>query len=787
MKKKQEIKAGETSIMASSRKFSTLNIPYWAAALVFAAFTLFFFWDQLNGNRFFWEDFLEYIYPTQSFAAREFANGVIPFWNPYTFNGMPFIADLQTGFFYPLNRLLSLFVGAEGKLSVSMLQFVTIMHFFIAQISMFALGKKLKISSIGSIISAVSYSFSFLLVLHVIHPMILAHLSWFPLVIMLLISAMNERSIRKGIGAGALMGMSMLSGHPQLTLYELFFLGLLGLWYLGAEIKSGNFKTNQPVRFILATALVFIMAAGIFQIQYLPSKELADLSVRNEMTYEKAAEGSMEFSQLFTSVIPNLYGYSNGSGITNIPYYLQTEDTTGKAITTPYFFYWETGFYFGIAALMLGLFGFMTMYKSRMGAFLLAFTLFAIVFALGKNGFLFGLFHSLPLFSAFRNPARMMFAVSLAMSIMAGMGFDKLSFGESNKNMLLKFLISAAIPALVALLTIGGIIPSSINTPQNVIDFVTAYGTTALWFTLGFALLAWLAYIKKVNPIIPGALIVLLAFADLYYAGGDFNKSEISIAASYDLPAETLAAFKPKLPNDIFRVNMRMYNPSYMATKRNQGLVDGIMLVEGYNPLVLKKVVPPLNSKDEIHKLYNVKWEIGIDSVRRMPVFLEKKDRLPRAWMVFDAVYSQTDAVEKNMRNTPRDYSQIVVLEENMPFNMPGNADSSSVKAVCLSYKNNAFKYKVNSPKNGALVFSEIYYPAWKAYQDGKEIKVYRANYCLRAVPVTKGEHIIEMRYESDTFSKGMWITLITLLGGAVIFIFGANKNNFKNDDQNQE
>src|SRR5688500_12946972 len=79
--------------------------PIWAYC-AFAAVALIFFFAHLTGSAFFWEDFTEQFFPFQSFAARSFADGTIPFWNPYTFAGMPFFADLQNGMYYPGHLLL---------------------------------------------------------------------------------------------------------------------------------------------------------------------------------------------------------------------------------------------------------------------------------------------------------------------------------------------------------------------------------------------------------------------------------------------------------------------------------------------------------------------------------------------------------------------------------------------------------------------------------------------------------------------------------------------------------
>lgn len=57
-------------------------------------------------------------------------------------------------------------------------------------------------------------------------------------------------------------------------------------------------------------------------------------------------------------------------------------------------------------------------------------------------------------------------------------------------------------------------------------------------------------------------------------------------------------------------------------------------------------------------------------------------------------------------------------------------------------------------------MLSEAYYPAWRAYVDGRPVRLYRADYLLRAVPVPAGEHAVELRYESVTLQAGIAVSL---------------------------
>ena len=78
--------------------------------------------------------------------------------------------------------------------------------------------------------------------------------------------------------------------------------------------------------------------------------------------------------------------------------------------------------------------------------------------------------------------------------------------------------------------------------------------------------------------------------------------------------------------------------------------------------------------------------------------------------------------------------------------------------------------YKTTSTTPQLCVFSEIYYKeGWKAYIDGKEVPILRANYVLRAVEVPAGEHTIELRCEPDALKT---FNIINLIGSILIAIF---------------
>lgn len=95
---------------------------------------------------------------------------------------------------------------------------------------------------------------------------------------------------------------------------------------------------------------------------------------------------------------------------------------------------------------------------------------------------------------------------------------------------------------------------------------------------------------------------------------------------------------------------------------------------------------------------------------------------------------------------------------------------ASTVKLV--SYAPNHLIYETSSPKDGVVVFSEIYYqPGWQATIDGQPADIARANYILRAMNVPTGTHTIEMRFDPQSLhvTEGIaYGALILLLIGII-------------------
>ena len=104
--------------------------------------------------------------------------------------------------------------------------------------------------------------------------------------------------------------------------------------------------------------------------------------------------------------------------------------------------------------------------------------------------------------------------------------------------------------------------------------------------------------------------------------------------------------------------------------------------------------------------------------------------------------------------NTKSDNTDLVVNNLNYK-------DNANSKISLLEYQPNYLKYSINAEEDGVVIFSEIFYDkGWNAYVDGALHSYFRANYVLRGMSISKGEHTIEFRFEPKTYTTGENISL---------------------------
>ena len=174
-------------------------------------------------------------------------------------------------------------------------------------------------------------------------------------------------------------------------------------------------------------------------------------------------------------------------------------------------------------------------------------------------------------------------------------------------------------------------------------------------------------------------------------------------------------------------------------------------------------IVPECDKTFADNKNYRLLLHDRKDKIK----LFENKTCFRRAFLVKQALYFNTQAeVFKNIRRKDFDFTTTVALESPIPYQARKNDSRFSEKGFCdiIEYKPNYVRITASAENDCFLVISDTYYPGWKAYIDGKEEPILKANYVLRALFMKAGTHTVEFKYTPASFKLGAMMSLLTLL-----------------------
>ncbi|MCD8261234.1 MAG: YfhO family protein [Bacteroides sp.] len=125
------------------------------------------------------------------------------------------------------------------------------------------------------------------------------------------------------------------------------------------------------------------------------------------------------------------------------------------------------------------------------------------------------------------------------------------------------------------------------------------------------------------------------------------------------------------------------------------------------------------------------------------------------AWFVENIRYVDTANQEiKGLYDTDLLTTAIVNKEFSVALKgVTSLAKDSATTIELVEYEPNRLTYRYSSNQDAVLVFSEIYYPGWKATVDGDPVEIGRADYVLRVLAVPAGEHTLEMSFHPASIS----------------------------------
>ncbi len=153
------------------------------------------------------------------------------------------------------------------------------------------------------------------------------------------------------------------------------------------------------------------------------------------------------------------------------------------------------------------------------------------------------------------------------------------------------------------------------------------------------------------------------------------------------------------------------------------------------------------------------------------------RNALGAAWFA-DSVKWVNTADEEIQALNDTDVKTTAIIRSESKNNFPAFSSTpvDSASIITDNYDPDEVSYTVTTPEDKLIVFSEVYYPDWKVFIDGKESELFRADYILRALVVPKGTHKVEFRFHPDLFytsqkiSQIAFIVLLAALVAAIVW-----------------
>jgi hypothetical protein len=732
--------------------------------LLLACLCLFFFWriitpNLANRDSFPEGDFADQFYAFGVYEAQRLFSGQLPLWNPYTFSGHPFLADIQSAIFYPLS-LITLLLSLPWGFSLFALELEAIFHFFLGGLFTYLLAKRLLHDRRAALISSLVFTFGGYLTSYPSQQLAILETDvWLPLILLLLDIGLEqfaaagfviqppagaESSVKFPPSAGLLpitfaglaFGLALLAGHPQSAMY-VFYVSAI---YFAFRACTRGVRW-QPA--VLAFGLFALLGFGLAAAQLLPSLEYMRLSARAQANYNEMS-GGFPRQDPIQLLLPGSVSVMSPLYVGILPLFL--------AVLAP------------------------LLKRNREVIFWTCLALGALLLSFGGNTFFYSPFYLfMPGFALFRSQERAAFVFSLSLALLAGYGIRLLTRAmpkpiKARFHGFYRFVTFLAWGALgLVFLTFYGFVDTGQVAGSTLSTALERSILLMVLLTLSLGLL-YLRLRRIVREQLMVGLFVVLIVFDLFTINWKNNLQEARPEEQY---RPTMLTQILQSDQEVFRVYNEWRLPG------NYGCVYSLEDMWGASPLYLgryEELVYRLPI-ERVWQLLNVKYvitwrkalvpetEVLYEEPKELDTtYLHRLDEYgPRAYVVHQVeVIEKDDRVLERMREE-FDPRQVTILPHNPDLALPSQVEGES-SVVILERQPERLVLEVDMAANGLLVLSEVYYPGWRAYADGEEVPIYRADHALRAVPLRAGHHRMEMVFDPLWPKVGLAVSGVTLL-----------------------
>ncbi len=778
----------------------------------FLLLSLFVFYPILQGKKIFQSDTQQYLAMSKQLQDSRLDNDEELYWIDNAYCGMP---TYQLGAKYPYDVLTPIHKILKFLPHPSYMTFIYMLGFYIFILS---LGFKNRFAFFGAICYGLSTYL--LIIIQVGHNTKSVALGYLPLVFASLNYIFKNKSIWPLILLSLFMGLQIRANHYQITYYMFILIGI----FMGFKLFE-SFRYKQLKSFGSKTLKIFfsvLIALGLNATSIFSTYEYSKYSTRGKsditidesgrlleindgLSYDYITQFSMGIFESLNIIIPRIRGGSSTedlgvdsnfySEIRNLGLSPSQSSSFSSNVPT----YWgdqpilEAPPYIGIIVVFLSVFTIFIPAIRKKYSWLYLGIVLSLLLSWGKN---FDLLTKIfieyfPFYSKFRAVSSIQVILEFCFPILATIGLY--SFFEIPRNKSFPVLIKTYMSFLTLLVLIY--ISSFTSTFSSPMDnyYGQIFGPEIMQL------------IKKTRldifkyDVLRGIFLVTLVFTTFFL----FLKNKIS-----DRTAFTLILFfvffdlinisnryldrdlflKPSRINKFYNENnadkqilkdtsyFRVFQPkSTMQNARASFFHNSVGGYHGAKPRRLEQFYKLFlqSKKTALLDILNVKYVI--EEKEGNTKAIENPNNLGVAWFVEKIIFEENpDSIYMNLLKF--DLKQTAIIEnKNIDIiSYPNERRISQIEL--LKNKPHEKIYSIESNKPGFVVFSEMFYPGWKAKINNKEVNVYKVNFILRGIFVQEGNNNIKFYFEPSSIKYGSLFQIVSIIVFVALIFYSSNK-----------
>ena len=528
----------------------------------------------------------------KKFAVEQLKRHEIPWWNPYTHSGMPFVANMQAGVFYPLNIIFWIlpFIDAWSLFILS--------QSVLGGVFMYAYLRQQKLHSLACVLGTISFVFSGFFIVWWEWGNISHTILWLPAILWSIDRYISSHNTKYLILHTIFLSSSFFAGHLQTW----FYLAIVSGIYALINIKS---------KLLVIGAWLLVIA--ITSIQWLPTLELIQLSARDidQTQILTRLDWFIPWQHLIQIIAPDFFG---------------------NPATLNYWGVWNYAEFIGYIGFIPLVFAFSTL-KNKLTRFWWGLIIIGLLFALPTPIAKIPFILKIPFLSQ-AQPSRLLSIISFALAVLSAYGFD---YALKNNLKSLKYPLLVTGFILVTLWPIA--IRLNLSVSQR--NLILPSGL----FAAMIIILQVSKLLKKRLLLSTYYLILLVSFADQLRFATKFTSFS---PREYVFPETKVIKFLQSDPSlfRIMSIDRRILPP-------NVAMFYNLQTIEGYDPLYLKnyaqlitemetgqkqdqpasfnRILSPTNLNSDIINKLNVKYIFSLNDLSQpflQKVFQEGETRI---------------------------------------------------------------------------------------------------------------------------------------------------------------